>query len=223
MGIKYPSNNSGHKDSYNIGIEFEDFVCIHLAKSGVILQNIHSKKFQYETGENLQGFEIKYDARSLGCNNTEATKQLSIEIAEKSKKDIPFYTPSGIYRGDNAWLYIIGNYKAIWVFSVSILRLLHESGRYTEHTLPTIKKYHLPLKDAQKYCAKSIEFEDGIIDTTIAYKKERDTNTFNLNTNGNGNGKGDESQQLIYVDVGKGHHMYLPADEYNQLMKEINS
>ena len=41
--------------------------------------------------------------------------------------------------------------------------------------------------------------------------------------NGNGNGKGDESQQLIYVDVGKGHHMYLPADEYNQLMKEINS
>ena len=50
-----------------------------------------------------------------------------------------------------------------------------------------------------------------------------DPKTFAPERNGNGSSKGDESQQLIYVDVGKGHHMYLPADEYNQLMEEINS
>lgn len=156
MEISYQEKNSGHKDSFEIGNQFQDFVCIELAKYGLILQNINSKKFQYETGENLQGFEIKYDARCTGDNNTVATNQLSIEIAEKTKGTNDFYVPSGIYRGDNAWMYIQGNYQMFWIFPKKLLVLLHKMRKYQEHELPTIKKYYLPINDADKYCAKKI-------------------------------------------------------------------
>jgi N6-adenosine-specific RNA methylase IME4 len=92
--------------------------------------SLDSKKFQYEIGENLQGFEIKYDARCTGDRGTLATNQLSIEIAEKTKDSNLNYIDSGIYRNDNSWLYIQGNYMMFWIFSKRILKLLHKSGRY---------------------------------------------------------------------------------------------
>ena len=156
MGISYRQENSGYSDSLEIGNEFQDFVCIELAKESIILQNINSKKFQYETGENLQGFEIKYDARCTGDKSTIATNQLSIEISEKTKDSNLNYIASGIYRNDNSWLYIQGNYMMFWIFSKRILKLLHKSGRYKEHELPTIKKFYLPIIDADKYCAKKV-------------------------------------------------------------------
>jgi len=158
MAINYKQANSGHIDSFEIGNEFQDFVCIELAKESIILQNINSKKFQYETGENLQGFEIKYDARCTGDRKTIATNQLSIEIAEKTNGFNMNYVESGIYRSDNSWLYIQGNYMMFWIFAKKVLQLLHKSGRYTEHTLPTIKKFYLSIADADKYCAKKWEF-----------------------------------------------------------------
>lgn len=155
--IKYNQNNSGHINSFEIGAGFEDFVCIELAKQGIILQNIHSRKFQFETGENLQGFEIKYDSRCTGCSTDKPpTNQLSIEIAEKTNSSNAYYVKSGIYRDDNSWLYIQGNYHQFWVFSKKLLLLLHESGRYKENTLPTIKTFYLPITDADKYCAKKV-------------------------------------------------------------------
>jgi len=156
MAINYRKENSGHIDSFEIGNEFQDFVCITLAKEGVILQNINSKKFQYETGENLQGFEIKYDARCTGDKGTIATNQLSIEISEKTKATNFNYIDSGIYRCDNSWLYIQGNYMMFWIFAKVILQHLHKSSRYSEHELPTIKKFYLPISDADKYCAKKV-------------------------------------------------------------------
>jgi hypothetical protein len=159
MAMKYNSENSGHNDSLEVGNTFEDFVCIELAKQNIILQNIHSKKFQYETGENLQGFEIKYDARSMGCNGTKATGNVSIEVAEKTRKENKNFVPSGIYRGDNAWLYITGNYLAFWIFSVKILRGLHNTGKYKEwEPRPTIRTFLIPISVADKYCAKKFEF-----------------------------------------------------------------
>jgi hypothetical protein len=158
MAINYRQENSGHADSFEIGNEFQDFVCIELAKESIILQNINSKKFQYETGENLQGFEIKYDARCTGDKKTNATDQLSIEIAEKTNAGNIDYIDSGIYRSDNSWLYIQGNYMMFWIFAKKVLQLLHKSGRYREHELPTIKKFYLSIEDADKYCAKKCEF-----------------------------------------------------------------
>ncbi|HON98597.1 MAG TPA: hypothetical protein PK222_10165 [Bacteroidales bacterium] len=156
MNPNYSENNSGHIDSFEVGNEFQDFVCIELAKQGIILQNINSKKFQFNVGENLQGFEIKYDARCTGDRGTTATNQLSIEIAEKTKADNTKFIPSGIYRNDNSWLYIQGNFKMFWIFSKKLLILLHRSRRYNEHELPTIKKFYLPIEDADRYCAKKV-------------------------------------------------------------------
>lgn len=158
MEIKYNTANSGHLNSFEVGNLFQDFVCIELAKDNIILQNINSKKFQFETGENLQGFEIKYDARCTGDNGTTPTGRLSIEIAEKSKAENTDFIPSGIYRSDNSWLYIQGNYKGFWIFSKKLLLLLHASARYEGREMPTIKTFYLPIDDADKYCAKKYSF-----------------------------------------------------------------
>lgn len=152
----YKRINSGHDDSFEVGNCFQDFVCMELAKQNIILQNINSKKFQFEVGENLQGFEIKYDGRCTGDKRTVPTNRLSIEIAEKTRPENINWVPSGIYRNDNSWLYIQGNYMMFWIFNKKILKELHISGRYVESTLPTIKKFYMPIKDADRYCAKKI-------------------------------------------------------------------
>lgn len=121
------------------------------------MKNMNSKKYQKEIGENLQGFEIKYDARCTGDNGTKPTNQLSIEIAEKKYSEYINFCPSGIYRSDNSWLYIQGNYMGFWIFSKNVLTMLHKSGRYKEHELPTVKKFYLPIEDADRYCAKRIK------------------------------------------------------------------
>lgn len=140
------------KQSYQSGLEFQDFVCTELSKKGIILQNLSSRRYQYEVGENLQGFEIKLDRPFL------ETGRLSIEIQEKSHASIPVWTNSGIYRDDNSWLYIQGNYKRFYIFAKSLLILMHKSKIYLEDTSHgTIKKFYLPLNDADKYCAKRID------------------------------------------------------------------
>lgn len=159
--IKYREENSGHVDSKLVGDQFADFVCMELAKDGIILQNINTKKFQYETGENLQGFEIKYDCRSTGCSTDKnPTGRISIEIAEKTKSENSSFIASGIYRGDNSWIYIVGNYMNFWIFPIKHLRLLHKTGRYKEYEgPPTIRKFYLSIDEADKYCAKKYTFQ----------------------------------------------------------------
>jgi len=61
--------------------------------------------------------------------NHACIQQLSIEIAEKTKADNAKFVPSGIYRNDNSWLYIQGNFKTFWIFSKKLLILLHCSRR----------------------------------------------------------------------------------------------
>jgi len=152
----YSRVNSGHDDSFEVGNCFQDFVCLELAKQNIILQNINSKKFQFTVGENLQGFEIKYDGRCTGDRRTTPTNRLSIEIAEKTNAKNINWVPSGIYRNDNSWLYIQGNYMMFWIFNKNLLKVLHKSGRYKEGDEPTIKKFYLPILEADKYCAKKI-------------------------------------------------------------------
>ena len=88
-------------------------------------------------------------------------------------------------------------------------------------TITSFSGSKIPTEITHSELIKFIELEpDELIDKPKTFAQERKDYA---ERNGNGSSKGDESQQLIYVDVGKGHHMYLPADEYNQLMKEINS
>ena len=138
--------------SYQSGLEFQDFVVDLLREQlGIVITNYQSQRFQFGVGENKQGIEIKLDRDLL------RTKNVSIETAEKAKAGNPYYVPSGIYRNDNSWLYIQGNWDIVFIFSKNILRLLHKSGRYKINTLPTLKSYLLPINKAKKYAAKVIE------------------------------------------------------------------
>jgi len=153
MATKYP--NCPDPDSFQTGLEFQDFVCMQLAKQGIVLQNLASKRMQFEVGENLQGFEIKLDRRCTESN------RLSIEVAEKSRADMPNWTPSGIYRNDNTWLYIQGNYEVLYVFDVKLLRRQHERLRLKANWKPdekhgTVRTFYLSLADADRVAAKVI-------------------------------------------------------------------
>lgn len=155
--MNYPSYPDGkHADSFQVGLEFQDFVCELLSEQGIILQNLVSKKRQFERGENIQGFEIKLDLR---CTET---KRLSIEIAEKAKAGNPVWIASGIYRDDNSWLYIQGNYEVLYVFAKKFLVLLHKADqeraqkRFPEHETLTVRAFYLSFDDADKWAAKVI-------------------------------------------------------------------
>lgn len=144
-------DNGYYSEKLEIGKEYQDFVIDVLAKEvGLSISNYSSKKYQFNIGENKQGIEIKFDSRFL------ETERLSIEIAEKSHPNNKNWIPSGIYRDDNSWLYIQGNYDVVYIFGKNVLKLLHQSGRNEEHPMPTIKKFYLPLEDADKYCAKKV-------------------------------------------------------------------
>lgn len=142
--LYYP--DAPHVDTLQMGAEFMDFVMETLQKRGVILQPYTSKKKQYNVGESLQGWEVKLDNRCLD------TGRLSIEIAEKTARSVPVWTPSGIYRRDNTWIYIQGNYQKFYWFQKNILVGLHKSGRYEEAEFNgTVRKFYLPLVSADKY------------------------------------------------------------------------
>ena len=130
-------------NSLERGLEFQDFVCIVLAQRNIILQNISSKKYQFESGENLQGFEIKLDKR---CTDTQ---RLSIEVAEKSSRDVLVWTPSGILRQDNSIVYIQGNYDRFWVFMKNWLVRYHDQIKPPiEEFNGTIKRFFLTEEEA---------------------------------------------------------------------------
>ena len=117
--------NSYYADKLKEGQEFEDFVQDALAARGIFLGNYTSQKYQIEKGENMLGMEIKRDGRFRDTGN------FYIETAEKTHKDKPNWTPSGIMRDDNSWLFCIGDEKGFCVFDKKLIRRLIEHPGYT--------------------------------------------------------------------------------------------
>jgi len=153
MEINYP--DAKRKTTFEEGLEFQDFVADILRREmGLVITNYSSRKWQFNIGENRQGIEIKLDKRILETGN------VSIEIGEKSRADLSQYTPSGIFRNDNSWLYIQGNYEIIFIFAKKILCLLANSGKYRIDTLPTIQRFLLPLSIAERCAAKTLRPKD---------------------------------------------------------------
>ena len=134
------------------GLEFQDVVTRELYQRGIVVVGYSSRKYQNEVGENLLGAEIKHDAMFRDTGN------LYIEISEKAHPDRANYTPSGIYRKDNSWLFVIGDEKTIYIFSTKYLQMLESKFRHVNK--PTSNGYLLPLADADKYCLRKIELED---------------------------------------------------------------
>ena len=150
-GMNYKMTQN-YKECLEKGLEYQDFVTeLLINELGVSLSVYSSKKFQYEKGENKQGFEIKFDDKFKQTGN------IYIEISEKSNPNNLNYINSGIYRNDNTWLYLIGNYKTIYIFSKNHLCLMHESNIYKLVQTPTSNGFLIPKKECEKYCVKKIE------------------------------------------------------------------
>jgi hypothetical protein len=148
----YP--DAKHPNEYQRGVEWQDFVCQYLVREGIVLQNFSSKKYQYEVGENLQGWEIKRDDR---CTDT---GRLSIEVAEKSSRGLPFWTDSGIMSRLNPWLYIQGNRSILFIFATKTLRayLAKYNCEVTEK-MGTIKTFYIPMDVAEYLALKVIRLD----------------------------------------------------------------
>lgn len=143
--------NEYYSEKLQQGLEFQDFITDLLIKEiGISLSSYSSKKFQNKVGENKQGFEIKFDNRMIDTSN------IYIEVKEKAHPDNDNYVHSGIYRNDNTWLYLIGNYDTVYIFGKSLLKLMYECSKYKEVKTLTSIGFLLPIKDADKYCLRKI-------------------------------------------------------------------
>ena len=151
METKYP--DAKQEDSHQDGLEYQDFITdILLKELGISIANYQSKKWQYNKGENPQGIEIKFDS---WCSKS---SRLSVEIAEKTRTDQMDWIPSGIYRNDNTWIYIQGNYEIVFIYQKSILKMLHSSKKFNwkEKEENTVRTFYVPFDLAKKYAAKVI-------------------------------------------------------------------
>jgi hypothetical protein len=126
---------------------FQDFVVDVCWQKGLAIVQFSSKAYQFTAGESRTGAEIKHD-EIYGTSN-----RLWIEVAEKAQPRPGPYAPSGIYRDDNSWLYIIGDYNVFFIFFKKQLQGLHRSGRYrdNENKTRTSVGFFLPHDDAMKY------------------------------------------------------------------------
>jgi hypothetical protein len=164
----YPPANSGDPDSFQSGLEYQDFIATQLHKHlGITINNYQSRAFQFDAGENLQGIEIKLDRW------IETSERLSIEIAEKTRASNPQFVASGIYRNDNSWLYIQGTWHIIFVFAKAILQLMHKSKQYTEHIEPTLKGFYVPVLKAKQVaaCVLELDKQGNLLTKTIGDKQ----------------------------------------------------
>lgn len=151
-----------YKEKLEAGLEYQDFVADQLRKSDpcIILGAYSSRKYQNNFGESASGIEIKHDMRLKETGN------LYIEVAEKSKAELPEYTPSGIMRNDNTWLYLIGDYEQAFLFSKHQLKSIYADEKHyaqrgiTKKQTPTSIGFVYPISSALKgMCLKHFVFE----------------------------------------------------------------
>lgn len=142
-------NNGYYNNKLQQGLEFQDVVTKELYQRGIVVVGYSSRRFQNNEGENMLGAEIKRDGLFR------ETHRLYIETAEKAHPDNPAYVPSGIYREDNSWLYVIGDERTIYIFSTKYLRMLEP--RYERKEKPTSLGFVMPIEEAEKYCIRKIE------------------------------------------------------------------
>ena len=133
------------------GVEFQDVVTEALYQRGIVVVAYSSRRNQAEKGENMLGAEIKRDGKFRETGN------LYIETSEKSHPDNPFFVPSGIFRGDNSWLFVIGDEQTIYIFSTKYLQKLFNLKRYVEICKPTSQGFLMPMPEVENYCIRRID------------------------------------------------------------------
>lgn len=132
------------------GTRYQDFVVELLwIRRGLPIMQFASREYQIRKGESLTGVEIKNDEKYAETGN------LWIEVGEKAMPRDGDFAPAGILRGDNSWLYVIGDYRTVFVFAKRNLVLLHEAKRYPviENARKTSIGFLLPRADARRWAA----------------------------------------------------------------------
>ena len=114
--------NETYKPQLEEAAEYQDFITDQLLKHGITLNQYASRKYQYERGESASGIEVKHDLKLCETGN------LFIEVDERSSPEVEGFTPSGIYRDDCCWLYLIGDHNRAVLLSKSQMRYLLEHG-----------------------------------------------------------------------------------------------
>lgn len=140
-----------YKEMLQKGLEYQDFITDVLIKEiGISLSSYNSQKYQFTRGENKQGFEIKFDDKYKTTNN------LYIETEEKTNELNQNFVSSGIFRNDNTWLWVIGNYNEVFIFSKKHLKLMFVTNKFKIVETKTSKGFLVGKKDADNYCIKKI-------------------------------------------------------------------
>ena len=116
-----------YQDSYEKGVEYQDYIVKQLYQVGIPLVCFTSRKYQRE-GENIAGFEIKFDDRMRETGN------VYFETAEKTDAGNKDFMASGIFRNDNTWLYVIGDYDTVYICGKAHLRHVYEREREKEES-----------------------------------------------------------------------------------------
>ena len=124
------------------GQKFEKYIKKVFFERFAIYLDFLGKDNQTKIGETLQGIEVKFD------NRLKETGNIYIEVAEKSHPDNPEYVKSGIYRDDNTWLYVIGDYETIYIFSKKHLKLLKDKCQSV--ITPTSMGFLIPRELAEQ-------------------------------------------------------------------------
>ena len=143
------------------GQEYQDFVARQLLRDGIALVNYQSYRAQLEWGENSLGMEIKFD------DLLQRTGNVYIETAEKSHPSNPDFVDSGIYRADNSWLYAVGNFRELFVFSKRTLKKAHAwtrqdgAPRFERRTTKTSVAFLLPRPDAVELAERLFAWHAG--------------------------------------------------------------
>lgn len=165
------------------GLAYQDFITQKLLQYGIVLLPYNSLINQIKKGENMAGFEIKHDLRwhgevvsfdthkniSVVYNEEKATGNLFIETSEKTNADNLNYINSGIFRNDNSFMYIIGDYSKFFIFAKkdllnafnakdikSIDGKNYSSIKYERKNIATANGFLISEKEAENIALKTI-------------------------------------------------------------------
>jgi hypothetical protein len=137
------------------GQEFQDYLAWRLCTEGIPLVNFQSRHAQLARGENALGVEIKFD------DKFEQTGNLWIEVAEKTDAKNVAWIPSGICRDDHCWLYAIGNYREVFIFSIKRLQEIARHYPVRENDRHTSQGFLLPRRDAAELSDRAFFWPEG--------------------------------------------------------------
>lgn len=143
-----------YADRLEDGQLYQDYVAWRLCQEGIPLVNYQTRLAQLQMGENALGLEIKFD------DKLEHTGNLWIEVAEKTDPARLSWTPSGIYR-DDSWLYAIGNYRELFIFSIKLIRAGAKQREIIENNRQTSQGFLLPRATAAAWADRMFCWPEG--------------------------------------------------------------